>query len=192
MQASSPPNLFTRMRCTGRSLESLYRCPSYRLFLGGLHPPGSTIPAWRISPYASLTHRSLWQFWLCHFSALTHCAGYQVWNKAKTKVWSLQPPPESAQQGKKTILRDSVICQDWDLAQCMEVIMDFQNQLKQLRKQKNISIYRLSKMSGVPWSTIRLYESGSMPTLDKADRLLKALGATLVLGVTDRKVGDDE
>lgn len=60
--------------------------------------------------------------------------------------------------------------------------MDFGAQLIALRKRANMSAYRLSKLSGVPTSTIFNYEHGVEPTVDKADKLLRALGATLVLG----------
>ncbi|MGI5905195.1 MAG: helix-turn-helix domain-containing protein [Candidatus Pararuminococcus gallinarum] len=60
--------------------------------------------------------------------------------------------------------------------------MDFQTELTEQRKQAGISVYKLSELSGVPKSTIFNYERGVAPTIDKADKLLRALGVTLVLG----------
>lgn len=60
--------------------------------------------------------------------------------------------------------------------------MDFQTELTEQRKQAGISVYKLSELSGVPKSTIFNYERGVAATIDKADKLLRALGATLVLG----------
>ena len=60
--------------------------------------------------------------------------------------------------------------------------MDFQTELTEQRKRASISVYKLSELSGVPKSTIFNYERGVAPTIDKADKLLRALGATLVLG----------
>ena len=62
--------------------------------------------------------------------------------------------------------------------------MDFQTELTEQRKQAGISVYKLSELSGVPKSTIFNYERGVAPTIDKADKLLRALGVTLVLGDT--------
>lgn len=60
--------------------------------------------------------------------------------------------------------------------------MDFQTELTEQRKRASISVYKLSELSGVPKSTIFNYERGVAPTIDKADKLLRALGVTLVLG----------
>ena len=60
--------------------------------------------------------------------------------------------------------------------------MDFQTELTEQRKRASISVYKLSELSGVPKSTIFNYERGVEPTIDKADKLLRALGVTLVLG----------
>ncbi len=60
--------------------------------------------------------------------------------------------------------------------------MDFKTQLVNLRKKANMSMARLSRLSGVPTSTIGNYEHGVMPTLDKADKLLRALGVSLAVG----------
>ena len=60
--------------------------------------------------------------------------------------------------------------------------MEFKDRLLQYRQSKGMSVYRLSKLSGLPESTIRSYEQGVMPTLDKADALLKALGVELTIG----------
>ena len=60
--------------------------------------------------------------------------------------------------------------------------MDIQTELTEQRNQAGISVYKLSELSGVPKSTIFNYERGVAPTIDKADKLLRALGVTLVLG----------
>lgn len=62
--------------------------------------------------------------------------------------------------------------------------MEFGTQLIALRKREGISINRLSKLSGVAKSTIYNYEKGVEPTVEKADKILRALGATLILGLT--------
>lgn len=62
-------------------------------------------------------------------------------------------------------------------------MINFQKKLIELRDKANLSIQALSEISGVPKSTIFNYEkNGVVPTLDKADSLLKALGATIVIG----------
>lgn len=63
--------------------------------------------------------------------------------------------------------------------------MTFKEVLTQKREQKEVSVYKLSAMSGVPKSTIFSYERGVTPTLDKADKLLKALGVSLVIGAVE-------
>ena len=60
--------------------------------------------------------------------------------------------------------------------------MKFSDILRDARTARKLSVYRLSKMSGVSESSIRYYEAGGKPTLDKADALLKALGTTMTLG----------
>ena len=60
--------------------------------------------------------------------------------------------------------------------------MDFKTLLVDLRKKSKVSIYQLSKLSGVPKSTIFNYEQGVSPTIDKAHKLLKALGTGVELG----------
>lgn len=61
--------------------------------------------------------------------------------------------------------------------------------LKEQREQLGISIYRLSKMSGVPEPTITSWERyGVEPTVTKYNKVLKALGVSLKLG-KDRKYG---
>ena len=65
--------------------------------------------------------------------------------------------------------------------------MDFKIFLREAREKQGMSIGKLSQASGVPMSTIFNYEIGVMPTLDKADKLLRALGLTMTLG--ERKEG---
>lgn len=65
--------------------------------------------------------------------------------------------------------------------------MDFKEVLSQAMKKANISVPELSRRSGIPATTIYNYQKGAEPTIGKADKLLRALGTTLVLG---RKEGD--
>lgn len=60
--------------------------------------------------------------------------------------------------------------------------MNFSTQLVEFRKQAGISLKKLSDMSGVPVTTIFNYEHGVTPTLDKADKILKALGVSFAIG----------
>lgn len=60
--------------------------------------------------------------------------------------------------------------------------MSFQEILIQKRKEQGLSVYSLSARSGVPKSTIFSYEKGVSPTLDKADKLLTALGVSMRIG----------
>lgn len=60
--------------------------------------------------------------------------------------------------------------------------MTYQEKLRNLRLEADFSVYRLSKLSGVSMSTIYYYEKGGAVTLDKVDKVLRALGATLTLG----------
>lgn len=54
--------------------------------------------------------------------------------------------------------------------------------LKENRTKQNLSLVKLSRLTGLPATTIHNYERGSEPSLDKADKLLKALGITYTLG----------
>ena len=65
--------------------------------------------------------------------------------------------------------------------------MDFKTLLREARNKQGISIIQLSRLSEVPKSTIFNYELGVTPTIDKADKLLRALGLTMTLG--ERKEG---
>lgn len=60
--------------------------------------------------------------------------------------------------------------------------INFCEELKKLRKEKNLSVPKLAELSGLPKTTIYNYEKGSEPTINKADKLLKALGVTMVIG----------
>ena len=56
------------------------------------------------------------------------------------------------------------------------------DRIKELRAKNGLSLSKLSKLSGVPVTTIAHYENGVQPTIDKADKLFRALGETLILG----------
>ena len=61
--------------------------------------------------------------------------------------------------------------------------MNFGAFLRERREAAGWSIYRLAKETGISETVIHAYEKkGSQPTLDKADRLLQALGASLTIG----------
>ena len=58
--------------------------------------------------------------------------------------------------------------------------MDIAERLKTVRKSKNISVYKLSQMSGVSETHIRDLERGDRnPSFDTLTRLVKPLGLTL-------------
>ena len=60
---------------------------------------------------------------------------------------------------------------------------DFCEVLREARAKEKISYAKLSKLCGVPVSTIINYEvNGIKPTLGKADAILKALGISLTIG----------
>lgn len=59
--------------------------------------------------------------------------------------------------------------------------MDFGKMLKTERTYRKIGIYRLSKMSGVPMSTIVNWENGCAPPVDKFEKVLNALGFELII-----------
>lgn len=63
--------------------------------------------------------------------------------------------------------------------------MSFQDVLISSRKAKKIPLWRLAEMSGVSKSTISSYECGVQPTIDKADKILRALGISYTLGRGD-------
>lgn len=54
--------------------------------------------------------------------------------------------------------------------------------IKNLREQKHLSLAKLSEISGIPIATINNYERGSEPSIQKADKLLNALGVSLIIG----------
>lgn len=72
------------------------------------------------------------------------------------------------------------------------VVINFGDYIKEQCIARGISRYRLSKISGVPAQTIQNYINGVHPTLEKADRLLQALGATMTIGKhqTERRAED--
>ncbi len=58
--------------------------------------------------------------------------------------------------------------------------MDIAKRLKNARKSKDISVYKLSQLSGVSETHIRDLERGDRnPSLDTLDRLAKPLGLSL-------------
>jgi len=59
---------------------------------------------------------------------------------------------------------------------------EFSKRLINIRKEKNISAYELSKLSGVNRKTILDIEKGAIPSLETADKLCKALDIRFVIG----------
>lgn len=58
--------------------------------------------------------------------------------------------------------------------------MDVKERLLELTKARGWTLYRLSKESGVAWSTVRnMFERNTMPTLPTVEALCKSLGATM-------------
>ena len=69
---------------------------------------------------------------------------------------------------------------------------DFRKALRDQIKYKNITLKELASLSGIPIGSINTYigKQGSMPPVDTADKLAKALGVTveyLLYGYHDSK-----
>lgn len=60
--------------------------------------------------------------------------------------------------------------------------MNFKELLIKERNKRGITIGYLSVLSGIPKTTIQNYENGTMPSLEKADKLLRALGVEITIG----------
>ena len=60
--------------------------------------------------------------------------------------------------------------------------MDFGEFLKEQRQAKNISIYRLSKLTNIAWSQLAGYAKGrNSPTIKNAEKICKALQTIFVI-----------
>lgn len=58
--------------------------------------------------------------------------------------------------------------------------MDLQGKIRELMEARKWSVYRLSKESGVSWSTIRnMFDRNTEPTVSTLEALCKGLGITL-------------
>ena len=53
------------------------------------------------------------------------------------------------------------------------------NKIQKIMKNKKISIYKLSKLTGLPWSTIANYKNGSKMSFKNACKFADALGISL-------------
>lgn len=53
------------------------------------------------------------------------------------------------------------------------------NKVEQILKQKNMSIYRLAKLSGISENTLRNYKNGSEPSFTNMDKIAQALNVSL-------------
>lgn len=49
----------------------------------------------------------------------------------------------------------------------------------------NMSVLELSRRTGIPATTLYNYQKGAEPSIGKADKILRALGTTLVLGAEE-------
>lgn len=58
--------------------------------------------------------------------------------------------------------------------------MDLQGKIRELMEARNWSVYRLSKESGVSWSTIRnMFDRNTEPTVSTLEALCNGLGISL-------------
>lgn len=54
-------------------------------------------------------------------------------------------------------------------------MFDVLDRIEELRNERNLSVYKLAKLSGIPQSTIATwYQKGHMPPIDKIERLCNA------------------
>ena len=60
--------------------------------------------------------------------------------------------------------------------------MNFWDLIVEKMGDKEISAYKVSQLTGVPYTTIVSYRNGHQPTIEKADKILSALGITVTLG----------
>lgn len=58
----------------------------------------------------------------------------------------------------------------------------FSEVIKKHREMKGLSLRKLSQLSGVPTTSIFNYENGVEPTIEPADKILKALGIRFIMG----------
>lgn len=66
--------------------------------------------------------------------------------------------------------------------------MKFGEMLKNERTKRNVTVYRLAQMSGIPQTTIHSYEKdGVDPTFEKAVKLLRVLGIAVLFKDTMTK-----
>jgi transcriptional regulator with XRE-family HTH domain len=59
--------------------------------------------------------------------------------------------------------------------------MDYGKMIKAERISQEMGVYRLSKKSGVPMSTIVNWELGHVPPVDKFQKVMNALGFELII-----------
>ena len=53
------------------------------------------------------------------------------------------------------------------------------SKVENILKEKEISVYRLSKLSGIPETTLNNYKNGSEPSFKNMDKIAKALNVSL-------------
>lgn len=60
--------------------------------------------------------------------------------------------------------------------------MDYQKEIKTIRKEKKLSIKELSKRSGVPYTTLQSWETGRViAPINRVAKVLEALGYELMI-----------
>lgn len=65
--------------------------------------------------------------------------------------------------------------------------MDYGKMLRQKRESLGLSRYKLSKLSGIPESTIQNWETGGIqPTVALYSKALEAMGESLVIGKQEK------
>lgn len=73
----------------------------------------------------------------------------------------------------------------------MKDSFDVPKRIKELCKQKNISFYRLSKISGIPQSTLtNILNRGTVPSIYTLEKICHALDISLSLFFAEDKVYD--
>lgn len=65
--------------------------------------------------------------------------------------------------------------------------MGYGQMVKQERERQGLSLARLSQLSGVSIMTIHNWERGTVPAVDKLDKVMTALGVSITIGAVPRE-----